>query len=194
MSRLTFQQKKLLWKINEADPDSLAGKLLIQPSHVVLAEKLPGEIFALYKNSFNWLKLLQSSNWNPKRITMHLVDLAEIWGYINSGVTLLPAFDQPKRFVDEVSRVIFTAIHFSPDCMSDDSNILHPMFLNHPSLIVETHEILTLLRQCRSAGKEFWDPIVKESGEELIRVFDLTFGNSELSSNLDRRLITLRLN
>lgn len=189
MSHLTFQQKQALWRLHDDDPTSFAGQQLVQPSHLMLQSTPIREVFGIYKSSFLWLKRLQSPNWNPKKITEHLVTLVEIWGYINSGVLIPEDLKGSFRFVNEASRIIFTAIHFAPDCMDDDSNILHPMYLEYPSLISELHEVLALLKQCRMIKIEFWSPIVRETGEELVRVYDLTMGNSELSNQLDRRYV-----
>jgi hypothetical protein len=193
MSRLTFDQKVTLWKLRDRDPTSFAGAELLRPATLQLRSKTQSSLCDEFKEQFLYLSRLQSGEWDAERIAEAFEIMAELWSYFSSIDIPDLAIVSKVRFLTVACQIIFSAMFYGEMNIGSDSNTLAPMFLEHPKMIIDLGPILRLMRALREAGDEFWPHLVIRCGEELIRAHSITFGSSELTDQLEIRVLASKI-
>jgi len=147
----------------------------------------------LFQKTFLKLVRLPSAEWEASLITGEFVVLAELWGYFSSLSEIPPPLIKQVRYLTVTCQIVFSAVFYGETSMDQDSNILAPIFLEHPQMIIDAAPLLSLLRNCRTMGGKFWSSLIIQCGEELIHAHSVTFGGSPLTENLDIRLLAVKV-
>jgi hypothetical protein len=192
MSGLTIDQKKVLWSLRNVDPSSKIAPYLIQPSHLFLSNLPLSRILQKAETAMGSLNVAEAPALTRCAYVDPLVVLAEIWGYLGRQSSIPDMYKARVTYVKIVCAFLFTAIYYSETLISERSSILKPLYQKYPRVATNIEYVLARLTLLQATPGNLWDEVVYECGEELIRVFTITFGADETTRQLHKNALGIK--